>query len=87
MSTSLTREELRRFLDERFGVDTATLGDEDRLFSQGLLDSFNMVELISFLESSAGVKIGVMDVQLDNLDSIGRILRFVGQRSGAETTS
>ncbi len=84
MTTVLTRDVLRRFLGDRFAVDTASLGDEDRLFSGGLLDSFHLVELISFLESTAGVKIGVMDVQLDNLDSIESILRFVHGRVEVE---
>ncbi len=87
MSTVLTRDELCRFLEERFGLEASSLGDDDRLFSEGLLDSFSMVELITFLESRVGGRIGVMDVQLDNLDSIARILRFVWQRSDAEAPS
>ncbi len=82
MGEPLTRRQLCDFLNDRFGIEAEELGDDERLFSQGLLDSFSMVELIEFLESSAGIKIGVMDVQLDNLDSIERILRFVAGRSG-----
>ena len=32
-----------------------------------------------FLESAAGLKVGVADMRLENLDSVGRILAFVGK--------
>jgi acyl carrier protein len=77
----LTRDELCRFFDERFGLDASDLDDDARLFSDGLLDSFSMVELIAHIETVEGIRIGAMDVQLENLDSIGRILRFVTAKS------
>ncbi len=78
---TLTRDELRRYLSERFGIEADGLDDDAPLFSDGLLDSFSMVELINFIESTEGIKVGAMDVQLENLDSVARILRFVDAKS------
>lgn len=43
-----------------------------------MLDSFMMVELIVFLEAAAGRRMKPTDIQLDNLDTIQRILGFFG---------
>lgn len=78
---NLTREMLSGFLVERFAVDARELADDTLLFSGGLLDSFSMVELIGFIEQTEDVKVGAMEVQLENLDSIERILRFVAAKT------
>ena len=43
----------------------------------GLVDSFAMVDLVGFIETRCCAKMKPSDVNLDNLDSIGRILNYV----------
>jgi acyl carrier protein len=62
------------------GLDTHEIDDETRLFSSGLLDSFSMVDLIFFIEENAKIRIKPTEVNLDNLDSIQRILNFTQVR-------
>jgi acyl carrier protein len=76
----MNSESLRAYLGERMGLDTSTLADDTPLFSSNLLDSFSMVDLIMFIEKESGVRLNPTDVSLDNLDSIGRILKFVDVR-------
>jgi acyl carrier protein len=71
---ALSRDRLFAYLTEQLDVDARALADETPLFSSSLLDSFKMVDLILFIESEAGVTLGPLDVTLDNLDSISRIL-------------
>jgi len=71
---ALSRDALFTYLIEKLDVDERALGDDTLLFSSSLLDSFRMVDLILFIETEAGVRLGPMDVNLDNLDSIARIL-------------
>lgn len=78
----MNKDSLIEFLRDELGLDDE-LGDETPIFSQGLLDSFSLVELVTFLESRAGIKVGAMDVNLENLDTVGRILRFVAAKGGA----
>jgi len=73
---SLTRDSLLKYLEE-LGVETGSLTDDTRLFSDGVLDSFSMVDLIAFIEKEAEVKMNPGDVRLDNLDSVDRILNYV----------
>jgi len=72
-----TREDLLAFMEENLDLDSEMVDDETPLFSSSLLDSFSMIELIEFIERSAGIKISPTDVNLDNLDSIDRIMKFV----------
>ena len=79
---ALTRETILDHLGSRMGVDTAGLDDETPLFSGGILDSFSMVDLILFIESATGQRMSPTEVNLDNLDSVARILRYA-DRAGA----
>jgi acyl carrier protein len=74
---ALISQTIRDYLTGRLGVDTNGLEDNSPLFSSSLVDSFSLVELITFIESAGGIKIDAWDVTLDNFDSIERILEFV----------
>ena len=73
---AVTRQGLLDFFSSSFGLSPDELGDDAPIFSQGLLDSFHLVELVGHLEAEGGIKIGAMDLNLENLDTIGGILRY-----------
>ena len=74
---ALTRENILGYLEQKQGVDVSQVESDDTpLFSAGLLDSFSMVDLILFLETEGGFKMQATDVNLDNLDTIGRMLAY-----------
>ena len=77
----LTKDALIDYLGDELGVDTSDLDETALLFSSGIIDSFALVSMILFLESTCGIKVEPMDVQLDNMDSIERILRFVESKA------
>lgn len=79
----MTREQLIAQLTDHFGLGDADLADDAPLFSSGLLDSFSLVDLISFLETEVGIRIGALEVTLENLDSVDRILAFVDRKTSA----
>ena len=76
-----TSEDLLNFLQETSDLDTSSIDERTLLFSTGLIDSFNMVDLVAYLEERCGFRVRPMDVSLDNLDSIERILNFAKARS------
>lgn len=78
---AITRDALIAFLERNFGLRSGELQDDTPIFSQGLLDSFSLVELVGYIEGEAGFKMGMMDVNLENLDTIDRILRYVARKS------
>jgi len=77
---SLTRDALVEYLEESAGADMDDVNDDTPLFSSGLVDSFAMVDLLMFLEKHTGTKLGPEDIDLDNLDTLARILAFVSAR-------
>jgi acyl carrier protein len=80
--TAALKDRILGFFRTKMGVDTAAISDQSPLFSTGLVDSFGMVELITFLEAEAGIRVNPMDVTMENIDSIERILGFVREKSG-----
>lgn len=77
----MTKEELLSVLRDELGVDTAEVAEDTPLFSSGTIDSFSLVSLILFIERK-GVKVNPLDVNLENLDSVERILRFANREDG-----
>ncbi|MCA9663327.1 MAG: hypothetical protein KC486_33665 [Myxococcales bacterium] len=77
---TLTKESLIEQLEVHARDDLGDIDEDTELFSSGLIDSFAMVELLVFLERHTGTKLGPEDIDLDNLDTIGRILKFVDSR-------
>lgn len=78
---ALNRESLLNYFEEQMGLDTSDIEDDTLLFSSSILDSFSLVDLMMFIEQEGGIKIEPMEVNLENLDSIERILRFVDSHS------
>lgn len=73
-------ESIRGYLVRDMGVDGASLADDTPLFSSGLLDSFAIVDLMTFVENETGIRFDPSDVSLDNLDSVAKIVAYVESR-------
>ena len=90
VSNSETIErEIREFLRENFplSADGVTLQQDDSLIEVGVIDSTGVLELIGFIEERYEVEIRDEEVLPENLDSIGSIIRFVGEKLGAAASS
>ena len=78
---AFNREKLLAYFSEELGVDVDDIDDETLLFTDGYLDSFSVVDLVTYIESSADISVDPSEVNLDNLDSVGRIISFVGAKT------
>lgn len=90
MSNSETIErEIRGFLRENFplSADGIVLAQDDSLIEVGVIDSTGVLELIGFIEERYQVEIRDEEVLPENLDSIGNIIRFVGEKLGAASSN
>ena len=59
-----------------------SLGDGDRLFAKGVIDSMGVVELIDFLQSEFGITVADDEITEKNLGALSDIARFVvGKRA------
>lgn len=64
------------FLEDELGIETDEIENDTALFSAGIVDSFALVNMMMFLETQGGFRINPVDVNLDNLDSVNRIVAF-----------
>lgn len=78
-ATSTSR--IRDYLADAQRIDMSDISDDTALFSSGLIDSFAMIDLVSFIEQDLGIAMKPADITLDNLDTLGRIAAFVDKRT------
>lgn len=71
---------IRTYLAETQHVEMSGVSEDTVLFSSGLIDSFAMIDLVSFIEQDLGVTMKPSDITLDNLDTLGRIVAFINAR-------
>ncbi|NQY97042.1 MAG: acyl carrier protein [Henriciella sp.] len=77
----ITSDVLLDYFSNELFIDTSDVANDTLLFSSGLIDSFNMINLIMFIEETCQTKVKPPEITLDNLDSIDRILSFLEKRA------
>jgi acyl carrier protein len=78
------QQRVRQFISENFYVSDATaLTNDASLIAAGVVDSTGMLEVITFLESEYRISIDDTEMTPENLETIGRIARFVAQKQAA----
>jgi acyl carrier protein len=78
----INENEVMEFLNVELGVDTADIASDTPLFSSGVVDSFSMVSLITFIEERCQTRLNPMDISLNNMDTINGIVRFAARVEG-----
>ena len=79
----ITEQDLLTYLKDEIGVETDGIDRTTPLVTSGIIDSFSLVEFVTFIESKAGIQFGAADATIENLDSIERILGLV-ERTASE---
>lgn len=80
MSAPVDALGLSDFICSRFQLDPGEVTADTALFSAGLLDSFHLIELITYLEKTSGIRVAPTEISLENLDTPDRIARFVARK-------
>ena len=73
---ALDQDKLLAFMRRELGHGATDIEPSSLLFSTGIIDSFALVDLMSFVEEEGGFSISPADVNLANFDSIERILAY-----------
>ena len=77
-------DELLQYIADNFTGNSAdAVNAETSLFQGQVLDSLNLVELITFVESRFGIKVSPSEVSIDNLDTVNRIAGFIERKLAA----
>jgi acyl carrier protein len=63
------------------------LSPEQRLFDEGIVDSFNVIELVAFLEDRFGIDVGPNDIVEANFQTLSSLGGFVRGKLGRSSKS
>lgn len=72
----LNASDLLEYMRKDLGIDTSDVEESTPLFTSGIIDSFALVALVTFIERCCGFVVQPTDVTLENMDSVQRILAF-----------
>jgi acyl carrier protein len=79
--------EIRKFISQNFllrnGPDS--LKDDDSLLEKGIIDSTGVLELVSFVEETFDIRVEDEELIPDNLDSINKLVLYVGRKLNRQT--
>ena len=75
----MTKGSIRHFVMENLalGKGADSIQDGTSLVENGVIDSLGIFQLVSFLESSYGIRVGDEEIVLENFESIDRIDQFL----------
>lgn len=77
----ISKKKIVEFLQQEANINEDTLSTGTLLFSSGIVDSFSLVSLMSFIEDAGNFRISPADVTLDHFDSIDKIMAYVQQKA------
>lgn len=70
------RDKLRNFICEKTWVEQDELEDDAPLFSSGVIDSLDLLDLVVLVEGELNTKVTPGQLSLENFDSINKIIGF-----------
>ena len=73
------REELKEFIIENFMLDEEldVFTDEESLVDKGIVDSYGIVEIATFMENHWRFKIKDTEINRENFGSINKMTSFI----------
>ena len=76
------KHEVKQYVLDNFimGASTQELQDDDSFMAGHITDSTGILELISFLEQTFGIKVEDEEMVPDNLDSLNGIEQYVQRK-------
>lgn len=71
---------LKQFFYDEYGLDDTKITLYNSIFKSGLLDSIDVLKLISFLEKHFHFKVKVFELSLETLDTLEKITAYVSSQ-------
>ena len=80
-SREVMEKKLQEFLRVECYLNDKDIELENKLFSNGLLSSLDLLDLTCFLEREYGIVIEPSETSIEHLDSIALICEFVARKT------
>ena len=66
----------------RFSITIKKLDDDDNLFESGIVNSLFAVQLMTFIERTFAIEVGMDDLDIENFKSLNATAAFVLKKNG-----
>ena len=76
------KETVRRFILS--SIDFTYLDDDDNLFESGIVNSLFAVQLMTFIEKTFAIEVGMDDLDIENFKSLNATTAFVVRKNGRQ---
>ena len=67
-------EKIEAYLVEHLGLEAEYVRANNSIFTSGMLDSLEVVNLIVFMDEKLGIKLDPLDISFEQLDTIENIV-------------
>jgi methoxymalonate biosynthesis acyl carrier protein len=74
------KETIRHFISN--SINITQLGDDDDLFESGIANSLFAVQLMTFVEKTFAIEVGMDDLEIENFKSLNATAAFVVRKNG-----
>jgi len=76
------KEQVRNYILDNFliGLKVNDIQEDTSFLDIGIIDSTGVIELISFLEETYGIRVEDKEMVPENLDSLKNVERYVAQK-------
>ena len=74
------KQKLLDFICRNFMVSQEEIDMESSLVDQGIIDSFGLVEISSFLKEGFSVTTQESEMNRDNFGSVEKLVQFIGRK-------
>lgn len=75
----MLKSKIRHFICEKTWTEESELSDDETLFSSGIIDSLDLLDLVAFIELELGIKIKASQLTLENFDTVNSMINFCKQ--------
>lgn len=79
-AASVIKETVRNFIVS--SVSIRRLNDDDDLFESGIVNSLFAVQLMTYIEKTFGIEVGMDDLDIENFKSLNATTAFVLKKNG-----
>ena len=74
------KDTVKRFILSSISI--ANLDDDDNLFESGIVNSLFAVQLMTFVEKTFAIEVGMDDLDIENFKSLNATTAFVLKKTG-----
>jgi methoxymalonate biosynthesis acyl carrier protein len=74
------KETIKRFISSSSNI--TNLDDDDNLFESGIVNSLFAVQLMTFIEKTFAIEVGMDDLEIENFKSLNATTAFVVRKNG-----